>query len=137
MILYIDENLPRHLARGFNLLQLPETKKLGFACEVRHLMDDFDMGIKDVDWIKAMQNSDCCMLTQDYHITRRKDELKAYREAKLGMFFVKGKSSRHGLTVWEMVELLARRWPEIVQCMQTENRPFAFEVNLKGRLKRL
>ena len=37
MKLYVDENLPRHLAEGFDILQHPEGLKSGYIMEVIYL----------------------------------------------------------------------------------------------------
>lgn len=40
MIIYLDENMPPHLARGFNILQYPEGLKSKRNIDVIFLPDD-------------------------------------------------------------------------------------------------
>ncbi|SRR5690606_1191964 len=137
MILYLDENLPKHLAEGFQILQHPEGFKSGQHVEVKWIPDEFGHGVKDVDWIPTIGDQKACVITQDININRRKHELELYRQFKVGMFFLKGASKKHGMTVWEMVQALAKNWPEITQIMYKEKRPFAFEITLRRRIKKL
>lgn len=53
MIIYIDENLPRVLAQGFNILQKPENirLKLGDPIDVKSILDEFGSGAQDETWI--------------------------------------------------------------------------------------
>lgn len=51
MIVYIDENMPPHLARGFDILQKPISIKMRKDIEVKSIKDVFGEGAKDEDWI--------------------------------------------------------------------------------------
>ncbi|MDQ3534810.1 MAG: hypothetical protein M3421_04205 [Bacteroidota bacterium] len=137
MIIYLDENLPKHLAQGFHILQYPEGKKTGFEIEVKYIPDVFTKGAKDEDWIPKAGSQKACIITQDRNIHKRKHELELYRKYKLGFFFLKGKNKKQGLNVWQMVESLAKNWPAIIEKAQTDTRPFAYEISIKGKLKKL
>ena len=135
MIIYLDENLPKHLAQGFHILQHPEGLKSNFIIEVRYIPTEFNIGVKDSEWIPQIGNS--CVITQDININRRKHELELYRKYKIGMFFLRGPSKKKGLNVWQMVEALAKNWPEISRIAFEEKKPFAYTFGLKGKLKKL
>lgn len=53
------------------------------------------------------------------------------------MFFMRGKSKKQGMSVWEMVQTLAKHWEEITKIAIHEKGPFAYEFKLNGRLKKL
>lgn len=135
LIIYFDENLPKHLAQGFQLLQFPEGLKTGNEVDVRYIPNDFGRGVKDEDWIPQAGKLKACVITQDLNINRRKHELALYRKHKMGMFFLRGPSKKKGMSVWEMVQVLAKHWPEIVDKVHREQRPFAYQVRLKGKMK--
>lgn len=137
MIIYLDENMPAHLAKGFNILQLPENHKTGYNLEVRHLPADFEYGAEDIEWIPAAGKRKACIITQDINIQRRKHELELYREHKLGMFFLKGPSKKKGLKIWDMVTAMAKNWTEICKVIHEQKRPFAYEFGLNKKLKQL
>lgn len=136
MKLYVDENLPPHLAHGFQVLLSREALKTGVEVEIIYLPDAFGAGAKDIDWIPKVGASQGCVLTQDVKIQRRKQEQELYRQHSVGMFFLRGRNKKEGLTVWRMVEILAKNWPSIEKAMLIEDRPFAFEVSDR-RLNRL
>lgn len=137
MTIYFDENLPCHLAEGYHQLQYPEGLKTGIMVEVKYLPNEFGNGVKDIDWIPEIGKRNGCVITQDININRQKHELELYRKHKVGMFFLRGPSKKQGMSIWQMVEVLARNWPDIIDRMQNEQRPFAYEVKAKGKLKKL
>lgn len=137
MIIYLDENMPRHLADGFHTLQFPEGFKTKQLIEVKYIPTVFGAGAKDVDWIPEVGKEKSCVITQDININRRKHELELYRKHKVGMFFLRGPSKKKGLSIWQMVEAMAKNWPEISQKVYSEKRPFAYTFSLKGKLKRI
>jgi len=137
MIIFTDENIPRHLAPGFQLIQGPESLKTGIPLEVKHLPDHFGYGSKDKDWIPEIGKLKACLITTDIHLNRRKHEISLLRDHKLGIFFLKSKTKKSGLQVWQMVEMLARSWPEISKIAVEEKRPFGYEVYLSGKLKKI
>lgn len=137
MTIYLDENLPKHLAEGFQILQQPESLKTGIEIEVKFLPAEFDYGAKDFDWIPVVGKQEACVITQDININRKKHELELYRKHGVGMFFLRGPSKKQGLSIWQMVEALARNWSDITKAVQNQQRPFAFEIKLKGKMKKL
>lgn len=137
MIIYLDENLPRHLAEGFHTLQFPEGFKTGHRIEVKYIPTAFGAGAKDVDWIPEIGKEKACVITQDLNINRRKHELELFSKHKIGMFFLRGPSKKQGLSIWQMVEALAKNWPEIAEKAHKDKKPFAYTFGLKGKLKRI
>lgn len=135
MKLYVDENMPRHLANGFQVLQEPEGFRTGKPIEVIYLPDAFRQGIQDEEWILKMELQDC-VITQDFNIHRRKHQLELYQNRGIGMFFLRGPNKKKGLSVWGMVQILAKHWPEITRLMYEGERPFAYLVSTTG-LKRI
>jgi len=108
MIIFTDENMPPHLAPGFNILQQPESLKSGIQIQVFHWPDYSEYGEKDEDWIPKVGELGACIITQDINITRRKHELALMKKHNVGIFFLKGKSRKKGMSVWEMVETLSK-----------------------------
>lgn len=137
MIIFLDENLPKHLAEGFQILQKPEGYRSGYILEVRYVPEEFGYGSKDQEWIPQAGNLEACVITQDININRRKHEMELYRSHGIGMFFLRGPSRKTGLGVWQMLEALAKNWPEISRRASTEKRPFAYEFGLRGGLKNI
>lgn len=137
MILYFDENLPKHLAHGYHTLQHPENKKTGLNISVKFIPEEFGFSAKDAEWIPLIGKDKDCVVTQDINILRRQHELELYRQHGVGMFFLKGPSKKQGMNIWKMVEILAKHWPEVLDIMLNEKKPFAYEINVRGKLKKL
>ena len=137
MIIYIDENMPKHLADGFHLLQYPEGLKTGNEIEVKYIPTEFNVGVKDPEWIPVAGKQGACIITQDVNISRRKHEIALYKEYKLGLFFLRGESKKKGLSIWQMVEAMAKNWPEISKKVYSEKKPFAYQFSIKGKMRKL
>lgn len=137
MTIYFDENIPKHLVEGFAHIQKFEGLKAGVKAEVKYIPTEFQRGVKDVDWIPKLDANTSFVVTQDINITRRKQEFELYRNQKIGLFLLKGKSKKHGLSVWEMVEALAKHWQFVLETVSERKPPFAIEVKLSGKPKTL
>jgi len=59
------------------------------------------------------------------------------KKHNVGIFFLKGKNKKSGMSVWEMIETLAKSWPQITQIAVSENKPFGYEVLYKGKVKKV
>tara|TARA_R110000744_G_scaffold265698_2_gene379766 strand:+ start:737 stop:1150 length:414 start_codon:yes stop_codon:yes gene_type:complete len=137
MIIYFDENMPKHLAHGFNTIQSPEGLKSGHNITVKFLPEVFNYGADDKDWIPKVGKERSCVITQDINISRRKDELELFQKNGVGMFFLKGPSKKQGLSVWQMVQALAKNWDAICEIASEEKRPFGYIFYLNGKMKRI
>lgn len=137
MIIYMDENMPRHLAEGFQILQLPEGLKTGRKIDVKYLPDEVGHGAKDVIWIPQVGSVKACVITQDINIQRRKHELELYRRHDIGMFFLRGSSKKQGMSIWQMVESLAKNWSGICQIVYEKKGPFAYQITPNRKIKKL
>ena len=104
MIIFTDENIPLHLAPGFQMIQGPESLKTGIPLEVKHLPNHFGYGTKDIDWIPEIGRLKACVITRDTNLSRRKHEIGLLEKHKLGVFFLRAKGKKSGLSVWQMVE---------------------------------
>lgn len=137
MIIYIDENMPKHLAEGFQILQFPEGLKTGLPIEIKYIPAEFHYGIKDAEWIPKVGKQKACVITQDINITRRKHELELYEKHQLGVFFLKAASKKKGLSIWQMVEALAKNWLDITQIAHKERKPFSYLIPYSKKMEKL
>lgn len=135
MIVYCDENIPKHLAHGFQIMQNPENLKQGREeITVIHLLDKFDRGIKDLEWISLLKPGDV-VITRDINISRRKSEIAAYKEQNIGLFFLRGASRKNQLSTWEMAEIMIRRWEDMVTIILKDDFPFACKLKATGKIE--
>lgn len=136
MIIYIDENMPYHLARGFEILQKPENVKLNQNIEVKSTIDAFGRSYQDEEWIPMAGKNEACIITQDYNIRRIRHQKELCDKYKLGMIYLRP-PSKTGFTYWKMIGVLHKNWPEICKIVLSQKRPFAYEISAQGKLKRL
>ncbi len=138
MIIYIDENMPSVLAKGFNLLHEPENINLDSNKQiiVKSIIDVFDRGIKDEEWIPKLGKEKACVITQDYNIHRIKHQNQLCKKYHLGMFYFRPPSKK-GFRYWDMVKLLVKHWPEIIKIVSQEKTPFAYKISSRGKIEKM
>jgi len=137
MTIYLDENMPKHLAKGFDIIQYPENLKTDNNINVAFLPDKFGYSCKDIDWIPKVGKEGSCIITQDINISRRNNELALFKKHKVGMFFLKGSSKKQGLSIWDMTQALAKNWSEICRIATTEKKTFGYIFTLRSKMKKV
>lgn len=136
MTVYFDENMPPHLARGFDTIQKVENlKRNSRTINIKLLKDDFGAGSKDLEWIPKLKGTNSFIVTRDIHLDKRKDEIAAYHDAGIGLFFIRGASKKSNLTVWQMLLILSRQWEEMIKIMKKRKAPFSYKVTYAGTPK--
>lgn len=133
---YIDENLPAQLAKGFDLLQQPLNQKERVAIEVLSIKEVFGQGAADEDWLPQVGKENAVVITQDYQIQNQRHQKELYLQAGAGLLFIKPPSKR-GFSYWQMVKLLVDRWDEIKGIISKNKPPFAFRCSAKTRFVRI
>jgi hypothetical protein len=134
MIIYIDENLSPHLAKGLDILWKPENKKHpNLNIEVKSIKETFGVGAKDEDWIPKAAGS--CVITQDFNIKTTPHQLQLFKQHKLGMIFLKPPSKK-GFSYWDTVNLVIKHWLEITKISTDTMPPFAYTVTSKSKLEK-
>lgn len=133
MTIYFDENIPKHLAEGFALIQKYEGVKIGIKVEVKYIPTVFQKGIKDPEWLPKLSKNKSFVITQDVNISRRKHEVELYKQYGIGLFLLKGKNSKHGMSVWEMVEIMAKHWQKILDIIISQKPPYVYEIKLNRK----
>lgn len=136
MTIYIDENMPPQLARGLNILQQPLNMKEKEAIEVKSIKDEFGQGTQDEDWIPKAGKQNAIIITQDYRIQTDKNQFALYQEHGLGIFFFKP-PSKNGVTYWEMVDQVVKRWEVVKKLASKEKRPFAYRCSSRTDFERI
>jgi hypothetical protein len=133
MIIYLDENLAPVLAKGFNILQVPENfrLKLKDPIEVRSIKEDYGEGALDEDWIPKAGEVGACVITQDYNINRIKHQKALCEKYRLGMFYFRP-PSKVGFTYWDMVKQLVKHWAEITKVVSKKRRPFSYKITSRS-----
>lgn len=132
MIIYLDENLPHHLAEGLDKLQQPLNKRNNTDFEVKSVASVFGRASADEDWIPRAGSQKAIAITCDSKIRSNKHQKKLYEENGLGMFFFPG-----GIRYWDIVRILVDKWEDILKCISSTRAPFAYKIRVRGKIERL
>jgi PIN like domain len=125
----IDENLPPALARALAALFVGEH-------EIDHLRIKYGAGVKDVDWIGALnQEGRWIVVSGDTRITRNKAEQMAFRNSRLIGFFLAPSLKKAKLTR-QMQRILAL-WEDIDALSQRVAGGAMFELPMSGAIRQL
>ena len=127
---YFDHNMPPHIAEGFQIIQKPEGIKNNLpVIEVKHFNDVLGPSVSDIEWFKQFAKTNSFVITKDYKISSRKEELEAYKKAGLGIFILRGTTRKENITVWQTLLILSKHWEEMVRIIQVEKRPFMYVIS--------
>lgn len=131
MNFYIDENLSEYVADALNSLN----KGYFTNIIVQSTKLEFGKGAKDEDIIPSIGKKSGVLITKDLNIHRTRAQYQLCQKYKIGVFFLKMQkgNDKH----WEIIKLLINNWEEIIAKSQNEKLPFAFEIPMKGKIKKL
>ncbi len=125
--IYIDENLPPQLAKGLTLLTEKYNKTNGVTINVLSIKEEFGIGALDEEWIPKIGEKKGIVITQDFNIQKTKHQRELYKQNDVGILFLT--SSKAGISYWEIVKLLIKRWDEITQIIKKNKTPFAYRCS--------
>jgi predicted nuclease of predicted toxin-antitoxin system len=114
---FFDENLGHQLADGLK----------GFGVETEHLLDKFDPGTPDIEWLPYVAEEGYTLFTKDNMILLRPQERAILKEYKIGAFFLSGKNMGR----WDHIRQIIRVWHKILEAAR-DKPPFAYKVNRHG-----
>ena len=129
MKVLVDEHLPPRLARALNELFGPDD-------EVIALRDRFGAGVKDVQWIEALNHEGrWVVISADRRITRNRAEFYAFRKSRLiGFFLSKG---LYKSPLAKQAERIIGLWSDMAALAERVEGGAMFELPMKARIKQL
>jgi PIN like domain len=128
---YLDENLSEYVAQSLNLLNKGYFNNVA----VHSTKETFGKGVADEEIIPEIGHAGGFMITKDINIKRRQLQFELCKNHGIGIFFLimpKG-LDKH----WEIVKTLVIHWEAILKITDLQKRPFAFEIKMRGGLKKL
>lgn len=134
--IYIDENLPRQLAKGLNELQEPQNARDQLDIHIFSIKDVYGEGEKDEDWIPKVGKEKGIVITQDFRIQTQKHQKELYKKHGIGILFLHP-PAKGGFMYWDMVKQLVNRWVEIKHIIQHNKTPFAFRCTAKTKFEKM
>ncbi len=129
MTFYFDENLPSQLANAIDLLQENDPD---YQAKVTSIIDRFQRGVSDEDWIPILGKEGATVITHDYQLHRRSDQRKLYKVHGLGLVIIRP-PSKTGLLYWEQVKLTIKHWNEILETDLSTKKPYCLVIKQRGK----
>lgn len=128
--IYLDENLSEYVADALNSLNKGYFKDI----YVHSTKTKFGKGEVDEIIIPSIGKTGGILITRDLNIQRTRLQSQLCQQFNLGAFFIKLPKgmNKH----WEIVKLLISSWEEIIEKLNSEKRPFSYEVPLRGKFKK-
>ncbi|AUQ59737.1 hypothetical protein PhaeoP30_02853 [Phaeobacter inhibens] len=126
----IDENLPPAMAKSLAAL-------FAGKHEVVHLRKKFGPGVKDTEWIAALNaEGSWIIISADRRITKNKAEQQAFKSSKLVGFFLSSGLQKSKLT--KQMERLMALWETIEKQADLVSGGAMFEIPIKStKLKQI
>lgn len=123
--IYLDENLSQYLADGLNSFCKGHFTNI----RVESTIIRWKRGISDEELIPEIGKEKSFLITKDVNIHTTRLQAALCIKHGIGIFFLKlpKNSSKH----WDMVEMIVRRWREIVKIVESENLPFSYFITPK------
>lgn len=132
MKFFFDNNISPRTARALHALVEPRHQCI-------HLREKFRSDIRDEEWIHSLaEEGGWIVISGDYKILKRKAEKLALDQAGLTVFFLKrGWTKSTSLKLEQLTGKLLLRWSEIARLAESALPGQAFDVPLKGKIKKI
>lgn len=121
MKFFFDNNLSPRLVRGLRK----------FGEEVIHLQEEYGQdNVLDEVWLKDIGRKGYLLITRDLKIPLHQAEKQAFKDNKVGAFFLGGKNR----SAFAIIQQVIKNWPRIKELAESnqKKRPFAFRVPPAG-----
>ena len=118
MRFFIDNNLSPQIARGMK----------EFGEDAVHLNEYFAPDTEDPVWLARIGSEGWVLITKDERVRYRPAELTAFKEHKVGAFFLGGKQKGR----CEIIRQVVRNWPRMKEFAAKTRRPFAIRIPPSG-----
>jgi hypothetical protein len=129
--IYLDENLSEYVADALNSLNKGYFKDiLVYSTKIK-----FGKGQQDEIIIPAIGTSKGILVTKDLNIHKTRFQYQLCEQYGMGVFFLK---MQKGLDKhWEIVKLLINSWEEMLGIISKSQKPFGYEIPIRGRMRKL
>lgn len=124
-IFLIDRNIPEAVARAMALVR---------PHDVCVHDDHFPRDIKDPALLLGLGERNWCFVTRDKHLRKRPNEARALIEGGVQAFLLTGAGN---LRIWEVMQILVRRWDDMVAYALANAGPYVVGVKAVGRIEEL
>ena len=129
--LFWDKNLAKAIPMAFRLLR-PASVDTRFYLQVYRGSGSVAEGGDDA-WLEDVGSKGWFVITQDYNLHLRENELFAIKYHEVGCFYLWGASN----SKWDTFRCFALGYDRIIEAALNTPRPFVYRVNRNGDLERV
>ena len=120
----IDENLSYKVANALKALDR----------DVHHVTEVLGKGVSDEKILRELNRRGWFLITQDKRIRRRKHEVQAMLQEKVGAFIFMGQADK---SLETMAMMILKHIGDMEKLARKTNRPFVFGISDRGKIERL
>jgi len=129
MIFVFDENLPKNLAEGIDLLERgnvrsPHQSEVIYATTLMG-----KKGATDEELIEAIGLKGAVLVTQDKDFKNKKHYFALYKAHNVGILLYTMQSKD---LYWDKVKSFIKNWEDIKQAVASSKMPFAYSIGRNG-----
>ena len=127
--LFWDKNIGRAIPIALQRLTPPEVRITYYLEQYPGSGNLPEYG--DDAWLQAMGQKNWIVISQDYNLHVRQNELHAIKHYRVGCFYLWGASS----SKWETFRCFMRGYDRIMDAIANSSPPFVYRVHKNGVLK--
>ena len=126
--LFWDKNTGKAMPRALRMLRPPGVT-VAYYLELYPDLGNVPEGGDDF-WLRDIGENGWFVISQDYNLYVRQNELFAIKQYNLGCFYLWGASNSR----WETFRCFVRGYDRIIESAATTPRPFLYAIRKTGRL---
>ena len=124
MRMLFDENVPQIIASALRDLSVVDFSEH----EITSIADLGKQGIPDTEVLHEVGKGGI-LVTYDKDFKTQKALYQIVKQNGIGVFWIRQSKNQR---MWDLVQLLVKHWPEIIQKAESIKKPFLMEVTKNG-----
>ena len=124
MRIVFDENVPQIIASALRDLSVVDFSEH----EITSIADLGKQGIPDTEVLHEVGKGGI-LITYDKDFKTQKALYQIIKQNGIGVFWIRQSKNQR---MWDLVQLLVKHWPDIVQNAESTKKPFLMEVTKNG-----
>ena len=129
--LFWDKNLGKAIPRAMRILSPPSVINRYYMQEYPGSGNAYEGG--DDAWLVDVGTKGWFVITQDYNLHLRENELSAIKDYEVGCFYLWGASN----SKWDTFRCFALGYDQIIEVALNTPRPFVYRVDRNGTLRQV
>lgn len=129
--LFWDKNVGKTIPEVLHRLKPP-------GIRVRHFLQDYPNSanvpeVGDDSWLKEAGERGWFVISQDYNLHTKVNELYALKQYNVGCFYLPGASS----SKWDQFRYFMRAYDRVASVMNDSPRPFLYQIQTDGKIRQI